>query len=515
MFRLSLITLAIILASCNLSYAQLSLERLNSDITFLSTVTSSKNQSFWLSHNRWGIFDDASANALSLITNEIETRKDKLFDFGGGISLLARGSNSSTIYLHQAYAEAKLGFIHLTAGRKAYAQGISFSDLSSGTVALSQNAMPIPRLTISVPEFWEIPFSFGWLEIRGHLSHGWLNDDRYVTMPYIHDKSIHLQTGDNTGFKFYWGLNHIAIWGGESPTYGKLPSSFSDLILVAQAKGGNEDAPSGDQINALGFHTGVWDWGLRGTIGRTSFHLFYQHLFTDGSGQGYRNAGDGFFGLSIDNLFPFSWINGLTYEYLNTTDQTGPGLSDDIPGATYPCDEINCGFPFGGRDNYYNNGIYRSGHSYSGMSLGTPFFFTQNQLNKIDSEIKTYGSVFFVSTRNIAHHFGVKGDISEDLSYKMLLSNVKYYGTYSGLNQGTTWGILDPANNIVLEDYFFYPYKKQWYFLFETHWQLKGIHQLQLTTSLAIDKGELFNNIGIMLGATWTLSPTIKSHNSQ
>ncbi|MFO8022637.1 MAG: hypothetical protein R6U65_09250, partial [Perlabentimonas sp.] len=148
--------------------------------------------------------------------------------------------------------------------------------------------------------------------------------------------------------------------------------------------------------------------------------------------------------------------------------------------------------------------VYRSGYSYYKMSIGSPFFLTQSVLNKVDPSINTYSSRLFISTRNRAHHMGVNGDLSENFSYKLLVSKVKYFGTYNGLNQGTTWGILDPENNIILEDYFFYPYKKQWYFLLETQWQPKNYNKLQIKTSLAIDRGDLFNNIGALLGVSWT-----------
>lgn len=504
MNRLSLLTIAIVFASFNLSFAQFDIDRLSSNVSLLSTFGTTKDQSFWLTHNRWGIIDDESANALTILSSQFADDTSKLFSFSGGINLVGRASANSDIFFPQAYIEARLAFVHFKAGRKQTTYGIPLGDLSSGSTAISRNALPIPKLTVSIPDFLEIPYSYGWLEVRGHISHGWLESIRFVEDAYFHDKSVHFQTGGKTGLKFYWGLNHMAIWGGESEIHGKMPSSFRDFLLVAQADEGGDSAPTSDQLNALGFHTGVWDWGLKVDIGSIDIHLYYQHLFTDGSGQRYQNAGDGLFGVNIKNPFAFKWITGVTYEYLNTTDQSGLGLSDESPGATYPCDEPNCGYPYGGRDNYYSNGIYRSGYSYYNMSIGSPFFLTQSVLNKVDPSINTYSSRLFISTRNRAHHMGVNGDLSENFSYKLLLSSVRYYGTYNGLNQGTTWGILDPENNIILEDYFFYPYKKQRYFLLETKWQLKSYNKLQIKTSLAIDRGDLFNNIGTLLGVSWT-----------
>jgi hypothetical protein len=489
-------------------FAQKFSERLSNEISFYSSFSSSSMQSFWLTHNRFGILDDNSANALTRISSEYKIRKDKLFDIGGGIDLIARASQNSSVYLHQAYIEAKVGFFNLSVGRKEFSRPQSLGDLSSGSAAISRNAMPIPSISVYMPDFFAIPFTYGWIEFSGHFEHGWLNDDRYAKNAFFHDKSFRLQTGGNSGFKFYWGLIHIAMWGGETEDYGKLPSDLSDFIKVIFAQPGGPDAPD-NEVNALGFHTGVWDWGLKAEIGRTKTHFYYQHLFTDRSGRSYQNLGDGLFGVSIENPFKTKWVSGFTYEILNTRDQSGMGLSDPNPNVIPPfCTEPNCGYPSGGRDNYYNNSIYRSGHSYYNMSIGSPFFLANKKLLKAFPDAETFENPnserFFVSTRNLAHHFGIKGEIFDLLNYKLLTSYVEYWGTYRGLNLGEPWGFFNPEKNP--EDYFFNPPQKQWYFLLESSWQLKKAQQFQFTTSIAADYGDLFNSIGFLFGVKWNLT---------
>lgn len=504
MKRFSVTLTTLILLSIKLAFAQADSSRFRSDISLYSTFGTTKDQSFWLTHNRWGVFDDASANGLTLLSNQYKIDSSKKFSLGAGVDLIARASANSTAYIQQGYLEAKLWFMHIEAGRKQATHGISLGQLSSGSVAISNNTVPIPQVVLSIPEFTKVPYTFGLLEFKGHFAHGWLDNSRFVTNAYHHNKSFHIQLGGNFPVNAYWGINHTAIWGGNSPVYGELPASLSDFLRVMIAKEGADGSPA-NEVNALGFHSGVWDWGLKAKFGDTEAHLYYQHIFTDGSGMRYRNKADGLWGARVENPFKSKIITEILYEFLYTMHQSGPGLSDPREGdQPWFCDQPNCGFPYGGRDNYYNNGMYRTGHSYLGMSLGSPFFMTQHQLDKYDPNINTYSSVLFVSNRNIAHHFGIKGEFLPNLSYRFLASYVRYFGTYTGLNMGTLWGSIDPTVNH--EDYFFNPPQKQLYLMLQTNWQPKQNIPLMVNTSIAMDRGNLFNNIGFMIGMTWSIS---------
>ena len=119
------------------------------------------------------------------------------------------------------------------------------------------------------------------------------------------------------------------------------------------------------------------------------------------------NLPDGLWGISIRNKhFPF--IKGIVYEYLNTTDQSGPYHDKD-------------GIIYGGADNYFN-GEYQTGWSYYSITIGTPFI-TSPLLNK-------NGEIYITNNRVQVHHFGIEGDI-EGFQYKALSSFSKNYGTYS------------------------------------------------------------------------------------
>lgn len=480
---------------------------LEAEAGFVTTLSAKPYQAFWLVHNRGGRFDEESANAVGYLSARKRVRMDRMLDWGGGVTLLGRGADHSTFYFHEGWLEAGIGFLRLEAGRREQIIGHTASMLSSGSAGMSGNAAPITRIALYMPEFEPVPLTGGWLEFKGHFGHGWLDGERHIRDSWLHDKSFYLQTGGETGVKFYAGLLHFAEWAGVRPNGVPLPDSFADLLKVMAAKGGSEGAPGGDQVNALGAHYGVWDWGMRVDellSAGLQLQLYYQHIFGDRSGLLYRNLRDGLFGIALRDPSAIGWITGGAWEFLYTKHQTGPGLPDPQVGDSPDfCAEVNCGYRFNGRDDYYNNYYYLDGWSHRSRAIGSPLFLTRTQLDRIDPAIQTYNDRYFVSTRIVAHHVGLEGRPWRDFSWRFLATWNRHYGTYWGLNLGQPWGSLDP--NLDQEAYFFNPPLEQWYFMLEGQYRLPGVRGVQVHLALALDQGELFNNGGVMMGASWSL----------
>jgi hypothetical protein len=162
------------------------------------------------------------------------------------------------------------------------------------------------------------------------------------------------------------------------------------------------------------------------------------------------NKPDGLWGISIRNTrFPF--IKGILYEFLETTDQSGPYLEKD-------------GIIYGGNDNYFNNMIYQNGWTYFSRTIGTPFI-TSPIYNKD-------GKVYIINNRVEVHHFGIEGDVS-GYRYKVLSSFSKNYGSY------------------------IYPYPEMipnTSVLFEVNKQFPEISNIEVGCSIGGDFGKLYGN---------------------
>ena len=51
--------------------------------------------------------------------------------------------------------------------------------LSSGSMVEGPNARPIPQVRLEVKDYWDVPFTKGWLGVKGHIGYGLLTDGRW------------------------------------------------------------------------------------------------------------------------------------------------------------------------------------------------------------------------------------------------------------------------------------------------------------------------------------------------
>jgi hypothetical protein len=117
------------------------------------------------------------------------------------------------------------------------------------------------------------------------------------------------------------------------------------------------------------------------------------------------NLANGLWGISLkQNRWPY--IQGVTYELLNTTDQSGPWHDRD-------------GLCYAGNDSYYRNSVFQNGWNYWYRSIGTPFITSPIQ--------NTDGTIHTLNSRVRVHHLGVRGDIY-GFRYRLLASYARNYG---------------------------------------------------------------------------------------
>ena len=253
------------------------------------------------------------------------------------------------------------------------------NNLSSGSILISHNAKPMPKLgligTLYSKKYNDFSFDYG-------IAHGVFEKNNfYSKAPMLHEKFIYFKHNKK---EFEWGIGlvHEAMWGGRTISGrmpGDQPSTFKDFLKIIIAEDGPDEG--GDHANALGNHLGIWDFYYQINKNDKILKLYYQHFFEDTSGLRFANKSDGLWGIELKDYIVGSTI---LLEYLNTSNQ-----NIDPP-------YVN--------DTYYIHGLYQSGWSYKGYVLGNPFI---DSLNNNPSKVI---------------HLGIKKNAISEYNYKFLLS---------------------------------------------------------------------------------------------
>lgn len=394
--------------------AQSRLLRPSYDISMSGWYSNNSKAPFWVVSNQYAKNKNEQNNTnfnLGLHSS------DKLgaFQINYGVEGDARRSSLSTKYwVHEIWSEIQYKKLYLKGGRKVEYFGIGDSLIGSGGASWSSNARPMPRVSVGFTDFVDIPYLSNTLSIKGCIEHGWFEYNRYVHSPYLHHKNLFLRINISKNYHFYWGIDHFAQWGGVSSDVkkGKLPATLSDYVKVFVTQSGSSNASlTTENSNKLGNHLGSFYLGFRSSFDDFTVLAYQQTFFEDGSGIGFKrkNRADGIWGLSL-SLPKQQFIKRFVYEYFNTMWQSGK------------VDGKNSVVGIGGADTYYNNGIYKSGWTYYGYVIGSPF---------ISSPMLLGNERGTINDRVIAHYASSMGNICNWFEYRMIISHSRNYGLYS------------------------------------------------------------------------------------
>lgn len=459
---------------------------ISNDLTYrieaFGSAASGDNTPFWLTSNRYGVVPLDAGNGYLKAGAFHNGTFGKDFYWGAGLDMVAVAPRYRNVYIQQLYAEIGFQALVLSIGSKERYTSLWDKQLSSGDMVFSPNARPIPEINLSFPEFTVVPYTKGWLQVKGDFAVGrsfdtaYLEDfanegQNYNKETLWHHKSGYIQIKDTENdfpLSLSLGVQHWAQWGGTSTdeAIGKQPQSLKDFVRVVVGKEGGEGSTKSDSINVLGNHYGSYDFKLSFNQKDWAAHAYHQRYFEDKSGMEFQNGWDGLWGLQVD-LKTFQWIRKIVVERLETRNQTGPFhfilFDHDLhPGRG------------GGADNYYNNSEYTTGVSYFNRGLGSPLLPSP--------EYNTDGSLGFKNNRVSAWHIGLEGSITSQIDYRILLTDTRSWGIHDHpflKRKDSTSGLLEVS--------YHHPKLSGWLF----------------TGSLAADRGDIYKkSIGFGLSVS-------------
>lgn len=430
MIKKLLTFLFIILVCANGSFAQTLFSNTKYQLETGTYLSTSGITPFWLRSNQYGIVPLSSpiltfrgSAHKEYDSTKTDNQKVKKFGYGYGFWSIANVGRQSGLLLPEAYLKVRYGAFEFYGGRRREIMGLVDTALTSGSYIWSGNALPMPKLQISIPNYTSI-IGHGLISVKGTYAHGWFNNDRPITKHVkLHQKSFYARLGKNNWkIRMYAGFNHNVQWGGESPFYsidGKLPDGFKNYLFAVTGKRGaiqNTPENSDFDANRVGNHLGTVDIGMDIKFTNADLFLYRQNIYEDGSLFYLNNINDGLNGIRI-RFKNVQFIKRIGFEYLNTTSQGGNTFAflDGEP------NELR------GTDNYFNNGQFADGWTYKNNIIGTPFI----QNSYLNFKITESNKVFFIENNRIKLlNFSVVGTFTKDLSFNFFSSFSTNNGTY-------------------------------------------------------------------------------------
>lgn len=450
---------------CLIGYVDVRAQNDDFNYSYSSSVYMGSNGDlpFWFYSNVDGKVEPNDINFINEFNYTTTLVDFSKFTLKSGGNVVYRLSEDNSLHVTELYGSAKLGAFQFDGGRFRQPIGSNNHDLSVGSMMVSHNAIPLYKVSLSNPDFVNVPWAGGFLQYKGLYTHGWFAGERFTGDPYLHQKFLYLRV--NIGnFSGSGGFIHNVVWAGTDPISGRIPQSFSDYLRVVTGRGAEGNVSSGEVENVSGNSVAAYDFEAEYSF--KNFDLSITRLFylEDKVSTRFRSPWDGVWGANLVMGSGNNWVNAVTYEHINTKNQDAKS------------------FELIGRRDYYDNFLYQSGWTHEGRVLGIPLILFDRQEGTIVNNVL------------IGHHLGLKGHPAPHFSYKSLVTYSRNYGVQED------W--IQENGGVIPREQF---RKDQYSLLLKFNYDLRRTEGLSLNLSLGADLGELYeDNLGIMLGITWS-----------
>lgn len=375
-------------------------------------ISTSGQTPFWQRANQYGVVPlqspfitlrgSAHKEYDSTINSQLKLKK---FGIGYGFGAVTNIGKKSGLFLPEAYLKVRYGIFEFYGGRRKEIIGLVDTTLTSGSYIWSGNALPMPKMQISIPNYTQIGKTA--IFIKGTFAHGWFGNYGQVKGFYLHQKTLYGRIGrENAKLKLYGGFNHQVQWGGYNPSNPTQPFAnnfyaylYSVIPLKYVSKKASQSLTIGDLQNRVGNQLGTIDLGFQYQFPKYSLFVYRQNLYEQGAALlRLANIRDGLNGISVQNTHPKNsiFLKKITLEYFYSKNQgTKPLLFTKEVGWEL--------------ENYFTHYQYLDGWSYNGRIIGTPLITTKNETLNVfptdnqlvnNNRVKSYYLAFNLQLRN-------------------------------------------------------------------------------------------------------------------
>ncbi|MBO4674357.1 MAG: hypothetical protein J5616_08425 [Bacteroidaceae bacterium] len=450
--KLAILTLLLTLTFSTFAQSPDLDEGVSYTIEMSGTLSDGQHAPFWLTSNRYGLssIEKNSGYLRGIVFRSADADSTRHWDVGYCADLYISHNHTRDLFIQQLYADIRWKRGVLTIGQKQQPMELKNNELSSGSQTYGINAHPFPQLRLALPDYWEIPYTHGWVAFKGHISWGFQSDNMFQQSftrrmtPYDQNVLMLTRAGyvrigkQQKPFNAELGLELASQYGSshfERTENGleKFRNARNLTSLWHALIGGGSDGYDGAIKNNEGNMLGSWVLRLNYDTKSVRYGLYADHFFEDHSalfhinydGYAYENGQmvkkknrwllyplkDIMLGADV-HLKHFRWLSDAVVEYLYTRYQSGPVYSDRNPYVTTQV---------AGVDNYYNN-RFEPGWQHWGQTLGNPLY--------LSPIYNTDHRLAFQSNRFTAWHIGIAGQPTDNLHYRLRATWEESLGTY-------------------------------------------------------------------------------------
>ena len=392
-------------------------------------VSSHKNTPFFLHSNTFGTIPTQSntvflAFSLNKAYDSVYTanRKLKKIGIGYGLNFHTNINAKSQFIIPEAYLKMRYGGLEIYLGRRKEIQGLVDSTLSSGAYVVSGNALPIPKIQISTPNWYGFG-KFKRVAINTGLSHGWFGTQGIIENYFLHQKWLYFRVSDKQKkVQLSGGVNHQTQWGGYSEVLKNIDGydnptingylapfplySYKYIFIPFLQKivpPNPQKVPLYDAVLAIGNQLGSVDLQV---IYNSNVRLYHQKPFDFARSLiNFNNLEDGIYGISWKSKNDITIFTKIVGEFIYTKSQ---GLNRF--GKNRPTNK-------GEYDNYFSHGQYQT-WTYRQRIIGNPFILVDTEKNMI------------VNNRIKGFYIGTEGKLNS-YNFTIKAAHSINYGTYS------------------------------------------------------------------------------------
>lgn len=457
-------------------------------VEFSGTASSGDYAPLWLSSNRQGVVSPYASSAYERIGYEYSLHQDttRNWHMRAAADFILSQNAQQKLAVHQLFADVSYKKLHLIVGQRERRIDMRYNRLTSGGLSQGINAQPIPEAMVDV-DFFSMPLTDHWWKVSGRIGYGmttdgrwqkeWIDNpqrQRYTTNFLYHEKVLIWKIGDEKRFPLVFepSLLMMTQFGGTTRNY----PGAKGIIDIPHAEDlnafwhafwpmGSEGETDGVVKNVAGNTVGSYNFALSWHGKDWKVRTYIERMFED---QSMLTVQYGIFDhlIGADIELPRNpYVSHILVEHMSSKDQAGPVFHDSTE---------NIPESYTGIDNYYNHSLYPGWQNY-GMSIGTPLL-TSPIYNKPHA-------LEFLNNRVRALHIGLDGNPTDELSWRILATWTRNWGTFKYP--------LDEVRN-------------QQYFLAEASYRPMTLPGWQATVGIGYDHGDL-EFIGNSIGAQLTI----------